>query len=136
MRLILGLVKGAAVGGGVGYGAYAAGLTGGFHWITYGLIGALVGLLAGRPIWSHLADKSSTVWTAVLKGIFGFGVAVGMYAIVAKAWGGFKFGLAGEPAQYVYDWQFIFGGAIGALWGAFVEMDDAPAKEKAKSKDA
>ena len=133
MRLILGLLKGAVVGGALGYGAYAAGLTGGFHWITYGLIGAFVGLLAGRPIWSHVADKSSTVWTAVLKGIFGYGVAVGLYALVAKAWGGFNLSLAGETRN-LYDWQFILGGGIGALWGAFVEMDDAPAKQKKQPK--
>src|SRR6187549_1156070 len=59
LRLLIGLVKGAVVGGAVGYGAYYLGLGGAFHWITYGVIGALVGLLCGRPFWSHLLDKSS-----------------------------------------------------------------------------
>jgi hypothetical protein len=125
LRLLIGLVKGAVVGGAVGYGAYYVGLGGAFHWITYGVIGALVGLLCGRPLWSHLLDKSSTTWTAILKGIFGFGVGVGLYAIVAKAWGGFELSLMDET-RLVQDWPFALGGAIGAVYGAFVEVDDKP----------
>ena len=125
LRLFIGLVKGAVIGGAVGYGAYYLGLGGAFHWITYGVIGALVGLLCGRPLWSHLLDKSSTTWTAILKGIFGFGVGVGLYAIVAKAWGGFELSLMDET-RLVQDWPFALGGAIGALYGAFVEVDDKP----------
>jgi hypothetical protein len=128
LRLILGLLKGAAIGGAAGYGAYALGLGGAFHWVTYGVIGALVGLLCGRPIWSHLMDKSSTIWTAVLKGVFGYAAGIGLYAVVAKAWGGFDLTLADETRN-LYDWQFLLGGGIGAMWGAFVEIDDAPAKK-------
>jgi hypothetical protein len=133
VRLILGLLKGAVIGGAVGYGAYAAGLDGAFHWITYGVVGFLVGILAGRPIWSHVLDKSSTVWTAVLKGIFGYAAGVGLFAVVAKAWGGFDLTIS-DQTHNLYDWQFILGGAIGAMWGAFVEFDDAPSK-KDKEKD-
>ncbi|HEU5060209.1 MAG TPA: hypothetical protein VFU21_26940 [Kofleriaceae bacterium] len=125
LRLFIGLVKGAVVGGAVGYGAYYLGLGGAFHWITYGVIGALVGLLCGRPIWSHLLDKSSTTWTAILKGIFGFGIGVGLYALVAKVWGGFELSMLDET-RLVQDWPFALGGAIGALYGAFVEVDDKP----------
>jgi hypothetical protein len=125
LRLILGLVKGLIIGGGIGYGAYYLGLGGVLHWLTYGLVGAAVGLLVGRPFWSHLLDKTSTSWTAILKGIFGFGVGVGLYALVAKVWGGFDLSLMGETHR-LQDWQFVLGGAIGALYGAFVEIDDAP----------
>jgi hypothetical protein len=125
LRLIVGLIKGLVIGGGIGYGAYALGLGGGFHWLTYGAVGALVGLLVGRPVWSHLRDKSSTLWTAWLKAIVGFGVGAGLYALVAKAWGGFDLSLMDETHR-VQDWPFILGGAIGALYGAFVEVDDAP----------
>jgi hypothetical protein len=130
VRLILGLLKGGLIGGGVGYGAYALGLGGGFHWVTYGLVGALVGLLCGRPLWSHLRDKSSTMWTAILKTVVGYGIGVGLYAAVAKGWGGFDLELMGE-SRNVIDWTFILGGAIGALYGAFVEIDDAPPKAPA-----
>jgi hypothetical protein len=131
LRLLLGLVKGAVLGGGLGYGAYALGLGGGFHWVTYGLVGALVGLLCGRPVWSHLRDSSSTMWTAILKAVVGYGVGVGLYALVAKAWGGFELALMGE-ARNVVDWTFVLGGAIGAIYGAFVEVDDAAPAGAAK----
>ena len=125
LRLVLGLVKGAVIGGAIGYGAYTAGMNGGFHWLTYGLIGLFIGLLVGRPIWSHLLDKQSTVVTSVLKGVFGFGVCVGIYALVAKAWGGFDITISDETRR-LQDWQYVFGAALGGLYGAFVELDDAP----------
>jgi hypothetical protein len=125
MRLILGVVKGAVIGGALGYGAYAAGLGGGFHWVTYGVIGFAVGILVGRPIWSHLLDRSATVWTAVLKGIFGFGIGVGIYALASKVLPSFDLELLGET-HAAHEWPFVLGGAIGALYGGFVEVDDAP----------
>lgn len=132
MRLVLGLLKGALIGGGLGYGAYAAGLGGGFNWLTYALVGFVVGLLAGRPIWSHLSDSKSTVWTPVLKGIFGLVFGIIVYAIVGKAWGTFDLTISAleEAPRKLHDWTFILGGGIGALFGAFVEVDDAPEAEK------
>ncbi len=131
VRLVLGLIKGLIIGGGVGYGAHAAGMNGGFNWLTYGIIGVMVGLLVGRPIWSHLADKKSTVWTSVIKAIFGYAVGVGLYAIVAKAWGGFDITIAGEP-ENLYNLQYILGGAIGGIFGAWIEVDDAMPAESGK----
>jgi hypothetical protein len=133
LRLLIGLVKGAILGGGLGYGAYALGLSGSFHWLTYGLIGAVVGLIVGRPLWSHLRDRSGTIWTPILKAIFGFGVGIGLYALVAKAWGGFQLVLLDGESRLLQDWQFVFGGAVGGLYGAVIELDDAPpAKKDAK----
>jgi hypothetical protein len=133
-RILFGLVKGAVLGGAIGYGAYALGLTGILHWVTYAVIGAVVGLLVGRPIWRHLLDKSSTLWTAWLKAIFGAGVAVGLYALVARVWGGFDLALLGETRK-VQDWPFVLGGAIGALYGAFVELDDPPPPKTPATED-
>jgi hypothetical protein len=127
LRLLLGLVKGAVIGAGIGYGAYSLDWGGGFHWITYGLIGAVVGLLVGRPIWSHLLDKQSTAVTSLLKSIVGFGIGCGIYALVAKAWGAFDITIA-EETRVLYDWQYLFGGLLGGVYGAWVELDDAPAK--------
>ena len=98
------------------------------------LSGVLWAMARTRPIWSHLLDKSSTTWTAILKGIFGFGVGVGLYAIVAKAWGGFDLSLMDET-RLVQDWPFVLGGAIGALYGAFVEVDDKPPAGADKKSD-
>jgi len=124
LKLLLGLLKGAVLGGAIGYGAYALELDGGFHWLTYGLVGALVGLIAGRPLWSLITDKNATTWVSVLKALFGFGIGCGIYALVAKAWGGFDVTLA-DQTRHVYDWQPVFGAAVGGLWGAFIEIDDA-----------
>ncbi|RMH36784.1 MAG: hypothetical protein D6689_21830 [Deltaproteobacteria bacterium] len=129
-RLLLGLVKGAAIGGGVGYGAYAAGLGGGMNWAVYGAVGAIVGLLVGRPVWSHLLDKRSTAVTSIIKAVFGIGVCVGLYALATRVWGGFELAVAGETRN-VTDWPFILGAAIGGLYGAWVEADDAPPAERA-----
>ena len=136
VKLLLGLLKGLVIGVAVGYGAFAAGLDGGFHWVTYGLVGALVGLLVGRPIWSHILDKSSTTWVSVLKAVFGFGVGCGIYALVAKVWGGFdvEVSFLADGARRVQDWQPIFGGALGAVYGAFVELDDSMDDSKAAAK--
>ncbi len=134
LRLLFGLVKGAVLGGALGYGAYAANLGGGFHWITYGLVGALVGLVVGRPLWSHLRDRSGTIWTPILKALFGFGVGIGIYALVAKVWGGFELSLLEGETRLLQDWQFVLGAGIGGIYGAFIELDDAaPAKKEAEA---
>ena len=124
VKLLVGILKGLVIGAAVGYGAYALELTGGFHWLTYGIIGGLVGLLVGRPLWSLITDKNTTFVVGVIKGVFGFGVGVGLYALVAKAWGGFTLAL-GDETRWIYDWQPILGGVIGALYGGFVELDDS-----------
>lgn len=136
LRLVLGLVKGVVIGGAVGYGAFAAGLGGAWNWLTYGLIGALVGLLVGRPLWKHLRDNKSTVWTPILKGAFGYGVAVGLYALVAKVWGGFELSLEPLTAgpRNIIDIPFLLGAVIGGAYGAFVEADDAESAAEAGKK--
>lgn len=133
VKLFIGLLKGAVIGGAIGYGAYALKLTGGMHWLTYGLIGALVGFVVGRPIWSLITDKNATSIVSILKALVGFGIGCGMYAIVAKAWGGFQLSL-GSQTRWIYDWQPIMGAAVGALWGGFIELDDAVGGDKPAGK--
>ena len=122
VKLLVGLLKGAVIGGAVGYGAFQLAVATGFGnaWLTYGLVGALVGLFVGKPLWTLLRDKNSTNWIAVLKGLFGFGVGCGLYALFAKVWNP-SFEIAGEPAQ----WPPFVGGLIGAVYGGFVELDDS-----------
>ncbi len=138
LKLLLGLLKGAVIGGGLGYGAFAAGLDGGWLWPVYGLAGALVGLVAGTPLWKLITDKNATSWVSVLKAVFGFGVGCGLYALVHKAWGGFELELSflsDQPRMFQH-WQPVFGGAVGGFLGAFFEIDDAiggDAKDKAES---
>jgi Na+/proline symporter len=136
VKLFLGLLKGLIIGGAIGYGAYAAGLGGGWNWVTYGLVGAFVGLLVGKPIWSNILDKNATTWVSILKAMFGFGVGCGVYALVNNVWGGFRLHLDFlEPgARLFQDWQPVFGAALGAVYGAFVELDDSLDDSKAKPK--
>jgi hypothetical protein len=130
LRLVLGLLKGAVLGAALGYGAYALHV-GGLGWLVAGIVCFVVGILVGRPIWSHLLDEKSTIWTAVLKGIFGFGVGVGIYFLVHKALHDPELALGGERHP-ITGWSYLFGGALGALYGAWVELDDAPAKKDKK----
>jgi hypothetical protein len=129
-------VKGAILGGALGYGAWYLGLTGGaWGYLLYGVIGAAVGFLVGRPFWSHLFDKNSTIWTAMLKSIFGFGVGVGIFALVRHVTPDPELTLLGDEAHRLTDWTFLFGAGIGALYGAWVELDDPPARRAAKAEE-
>ncbi len=123
VKLLVGILKGAVIGGALGYGAHALGQATGFGnpWLTYGLIGAFVGLFVGKPIWSLIRDKNTTSVIAILKAGFGFGLGCGLYAVVSRAWGP-TWVISGYN---VFDWSPTLGGAIGALYGGFVELDDA-----------
>jgi hypothetical protein len=128
-KLLVGILKGAVIGGALGYGAHALGQSTGFGnpWIIYGLIGAIVGLFVGRPIWSLIRDKDSTSVIAILKSVFGFGIGCGLYALVAKVWSP---SLAISTIENVFAWPPTLGGAIGAIYGGFVEIDDAIGDDK------
>ncbi|HEX7836554.1 MAG TPA: hypothetical protein VF469_03775 [Kofleriaceae bacterium] len=126
-KLFVGILKGAIIGGALGYGAFALGDATGFAspWVTYGVIGALVGLFVGRPIWSLLRDKNATAWVSVLKAAFGVGVGCGLYAIVSQLWHpSWGIEVAGKTQDF-FTWQVTLGAAIGAIYGGFVELDDA-----------
>ena len=132
-KLLVGILKGAVIGGALGYGAYALWQSTGFGnpWIIYGLIGAIVGLFVGRPIWSLIRDKDSTSVIAILKSVFGFGIGCGLYALVAKVWNPT---LAIATVENVFAWPPTLGGAIGAVYGGFVELDDAMGDDKPAAK--
>lgn len=131
VKLLVGLIKGAVLGAGVGFGAWQLDKATGFFnsWLTYGVIGSLVGLVCGQAIWALLRDTKKTNYTAIVKAVFGFGVGCGLYALVAKAI---------DPTLMVsgfnvFAWPVTLGGAIGGLYGAFVEVDDSvddPAPKK------
>ena len=130
VKLLIGILKGAVIGAAVGYGAHAANL--GVVWLACGLTGALVGLLVGRPIWSMIRDKNATTWISVIKASVGFGVGVGLWAIVAKAWSPAAVMVSGYD---ILGWAPTLAGAIGAIYGGFVELDDS-LDDKAAAKSA
>ena len=133
MRVIIGLVKGLIVGGAVGYGLLRLGWTSGaLAYVACAIVGALVGVVAGRAPW-----KAETIWTPVLKMIVGAGIGVGLAAL------GTHFGPDSEV--YVKPLQTglehvpfrsgpILAPIIGALYGLFVEWDDGGAKKDAPAK--
>lgn len=132
VKLLVGILKGAVIGGALGYGAFELGKATGFDnpWLTYGLIGAIVGLFVGKPIWTLIRDANQTSWIAVLKAAFGFGIGCGLYALVDRAWGP-TWTIEGIN---VFAWAPTLGGAIGAVYGGFVELDDAIGDDKAPAK--
>jgi hypothetical protein len=128
-KLVVGILKGAIIGGALGYGAFVLAEATGFAspWLTYGVIGALVGLVAGRPIWSLIRDKNATTWISILKSAFGFGVGCGLYALINRVWNPAALLVGGYD---IFSWPVTVGGAIGAVYGGFVELDDAIGDDK------
>ncbi len=132
LKLLVGLIKGAVIGGAIGYGASQVAIIPG--WLTYGLVGALVGFIAGRPIWSLIRDKNATSVVAILRAAVGFGVGCGAYALVWRVWSPEPMMVSGVNA---FGWPLV--GVVGAAWGGLLELDDsigADAKDKAAAAEA
>ena len=137
IKLFVGLLKGCVIGAAVGYGAYSIHLS--QTWLACGVVGVLVGLLVGRPVWTLIRDKNATSVVSLLKMAFGFGVGVGLWAIVAKAWQPSHELLAVDvpnigPTSLLW-WAPSLCGAVGAVYGAFVEVDDSVGHSPAKADD-
>jgi hypothetical protein len=131
-KLVVGVLKGAIIGGALGYAAYTLQDATIFvsPWVIYGVIGAIVGLFVGRPIWSLLQDKNATAWVSILKSAFGFGIGCGLYALVSRVLSPvINIELAGKMIN-LFAWPVTLGGAIGAVYGGFVELDDAIGEDK------
>src|SRR3954471_13422952 len=89
-RLVLGILKGGAIGAELGWGALKLGISGGAGaGLTYAVIGALVGLVCGKTVW-----RQETLWTAILKGLFGLGAGIGLFYLSRKLLGGAHVGFA------------------------------------------
>jgi hypothetical protein len=138
VRVVLGLLKGGAVGGLLGWGALKLGVTSGLAaFLTYALIGGLVGIVCGRPPW-----RQDTIWTSTLKGIGGVLVGALFYWGASKLLGGLHVGFAaalGVPGRSVAEIPVLLGPLLGVIWGVFIEVDDgssaakqAPAKPAVK----
>ena len=118
LRIVLGLLKGALVGGGLGAGLWALDPTGSslawLRWPVYGAVGFLTGVVCGKPPWG-----GNAAWVAsILKAVFGFGLAVGLFFLADWL---LTFEVLGRAPTM---WPFAFGAALGALYGVWVEVDD------------
>lgn len=123
-RIVIGLLKGGVVGAGIGYLASRAGLHGGLvAMLLYGVVGAAVGLICGKPVW-----RQDTLWTPLLKSIFGFGVGIGLSFLARKFLSGVHVPIAAIPGAADHalpEVPALLAAAIGIVYGAFVELDDA-----------
>src|SRR5262245_34028206 len=125
LRVLSGVLKGGLIGFAVGALSWRIGMTGVPAFIDYGLIGALVGILGGRPPW-----RQETIWTPLLKGIFGVVVGIGLYWLAHKLLWNTRLDLAvrlGAPDKPIPDVPVVLGPMGGALWGCLGELDDGGA---------
>jgi hypothetical protein len=121
-KLVVGILKGAIIGGALGYGAFALKEATDLAnpWLTYGAVGALVGLITGRAIWALLRDKNATAWESILRATFGFGLGCGLYALLAKVWSPSPLVVQGYD---IFTWPTTVGAAIGVVGGLVFELD-------------
>jgi hypothetical protein len=119
LRVILGLIKGAVVGGAVGYGLLQLGWTSGLlAYLACAVVGAIVGVVAGRAPW-----RAETIWTPVVKMIVGSAIGVGLCAIGFKLLPNPSFHVNGLGSLELHSGP-VLAPLIGALYGIFVEVDD------------
>ena len=125
IRLIVGLIKGLVIGGLAAYGALTLGLvTSFFTMLACIATGAVVGVVAGRAPW-----RAETLWTPAIKAIFG--------AIIGGVLGGLALYILPSPnasmltiGVYPLTGALLTIPAVGALFGAFVELDDGGTAKK------
>jgi hypothetical protein len=135
VRVVLGLLKGAVVGAALGWAALKLGVGGGAAaFLTYALIGGIVGMVCGKPPW-----RQDTFWTSALKGLVGVGVGIGLYLLSRKLLGGahvpLPAALGAPPDRSVAELPILLGPVIGAIWGTFVEVDDGGGAKAAADKN-
>ena len=129
IRAFLGFAKGLLVGGGIGYGLYRLGLGADNPILTYlacTLVGALVGVICGRAPW-----RSETIWTPVVKAIFGGAIGAGLCALGLNLVPDMT--LLSQPLTVTTHGPAFLATVIGVLYGTFVEIDDGGATEEKKS---
>jgi hypothetical protein len=139
VRVVLGLLKGAVVGGALGFAALKLGVGGGAAaFLTYALIGGLVGMVCGKPPW-----RQDTFWTSAIKGVVGVAVGIGLFWLGRKLLGGMHVSLPASlgvsPDRSIAELPIILGPLVGAIWGGIVEIDDgggAGTPDKGKPKAA
>ncbi|HEY0712394.1 MAG TPA: hypothetical protein VGF45_06955, partial [Polyangia bacterium] len=134
LRVLLGLLKGAVIGGAVGYVATVAGLgRGSSGYLVYAAVGFLVGIVCGKPLW-----RQETLWTPALKGVVGAAILAGLYWGAQKLLGGFSVPLpaalnqvTGGEGRPLVEVPLLLAPALAIIYGIFVEVDDGGSKAAA-----
>lgn len=137
-RALLGLIKGVLVGGGIGFALLKLGSPAGIlAYLFCALLGATVGVVCGKAPW-----KAATLWTPILKMVFGAAIGVGLYAVGHRFMPALSLSIDGMANKLSIQSATVLAPIIGALYGLFVELDDggadspsAPAKKSLPAKD-
>jgi hypothetical protein len=128
LRVFVGLIKGAIIGGGVGFLLLKIGWTSStlIAYLACAAVGAVVGVVAGRAPW-----RAETIWTPVIKMIVGSLVGVGLAAVGLKLVPDVSVHVKqlGEFADLHLHSAPVLAPIIGVLYGIFVEVDDGGAKK-------
>lgn len=123
-QLLLGLVKGVLLGGALGaamHFLFGPTLVGVGAYFFYALLGGLVGLVAGRPAWRTGAGVA-----AILRGVFGLGVGVGLFAL-ASSFLGVQVGIPGAVPSAMASLSHLpmfLAPMIATVYAVLVELDD------------
>ena len=129
-RALLGLIKGALIGGAIGYCLLKLGNPSGLLvYLCCGIVGAVVGILCGRAPW-----RAETIWTPVLKVLFGFGIGAGLYAIGHRFAPGMSLTIQGFTEPTSLRSGATLAPVIGILYGIFVEVDDGATADANKAR--
>lgn len=133
-RLLIGVLKGIFVGGAVGAALYFAlsqgSVDGAYAYMLYGVVGALTGVVAGKPLWKQGA------WVeALLRGVFGIAVGCGLYALASSFLGGVGaiplpgalFPPIDKPAEiprFLFQQPLAMAPMMATLYASLIELDN------------
>ncbi len=137
-RALLGLIKGVLVGGGIGFALLKLGNPQGIlAFLFMALLGALVGVICGKAPW-----RAATLWTPILKMVFGAAIGAGLYAVGHRFMPALSLSIDGVASRLSLQSATVLAPIIGALYGLFVEFDDggtdspsAPTRKSLPAKD-
>jgi hypothetical protein len=139
-RLIIGILKGLILGGGMAVALYMlahiGSVSGFWGYLLYGVLGAITGVVAGKPLW-----KPGAWIEALLRGVFGIAVGCGLYALGAVVLTGSAIDFTallgslpvGARPEHLYQQPLIMAPMFATLYASLIELDNDGKGEDAAS---
>jgi len=131
-RLLIGILKGIVVGGGVGaalyFGLSQGSLESAWAYLLYGVVGAITGVIAGKPLW-----KPGAWIEALLRGVFGIAVGCGLYALASSFLHVSAIPLPAslfpalppaEQARFLFQQPLAMAPLMATLYASLIELDN------------
>lgn len=132
-RLLIGILKGFVVGGAVGsalyFGMGQGSIESGYAYLLYGAVGAITGVVAGKPLW-----KPGAWIEALLRGVFGIAVGCGLYALASSFLhvGAIPLPAAlfpalpnpAENARFLFQQPLAMAPLMATLYASLIELDN------------